>query len=94
MDLNSGNMQTNASANRVSATATRHVHTRAVSTPTLLQRKRTGTSAERQPLIRRRHSLSEQNDIEDGSEGAVAGGTVLGIHNLAIVLPQFFVSII
>jgi solute carrier family 45 protein 1/2/4 len=48
---------------------------------------------ERQPLIRR-HSFDEQdNNPEDDTATPLAGGTVLGIHNLAIVLPQFIVRI-
>lgn len=47
---------------------------------------------ERQPLLRQRSVGPELDTIEEASsEGAVAGGTVLGIHNLAIVLPQFIV---
>lgn len=36
----------------------------------------------------------EMNTTELNMEGSgdVAGGTILGIHNLAVVMPQFFVS--
>lgn len=48
---------------------------------------------ERQPLIRRRsYQEYEASVIEDGPVVPVAGGTVLGIHNLAIVFPQFIVG--
>lgn len=52
------------------------------------------TYGERQPLIRS-HSFNEYdaNPEDDMPETRLAGGTVLGIHNLAIVLPQFIVRI-
>ncbi|KAF9019235.1 MFS general substrate transporter [Hymenopellis radicata] len=69
------------------STVVRPAHTRTLSTPGL----RVG---ERQPLLRRR-SLDE---FEAGSDEIppatpVAGGTILGVHNLAIVMPQFIVSL-
>ena len=50
---------------------------------------------ERQPLIRS-HSYDEYdaNPEDDMPETRLAGGTVLGIHNLAVVLPQFVVRIL
>lgn len=46
---------------------------------------------ERDPLLRRRRSF--EHGLEHPSEEEVlAGGTILGIHNLAIVFPQFIVS--
>lgn len=69
---------------------TRRVHIRNLSTPT-----HRPNSAERQPLIRRRsfdeYDINPEEDIIPGTP--LAGGTVLGIHNLAIVLPQFIVRI-
>lgn len=63
-------------------------HTRTVSSPNLL---RTVLLSEAQPLLTRRRSFEDQAD--DGQKSArVAGGTILGIHNLAIVFPQFLVS--
>jgi len=63
-------------------------HTRTVSSPNLL---RAVLLNETQPLLTRRRSFEDQAD--DGQKAArVAGGTILGIHNLAIVLPQFIVS--
>ena len=65
-------------------------HTRTASSPNLL---RTALS-ERQPLLSRRRSFEDQADNEDTRKPArVAGGTILGIHNLAIVFPQFLVSL-
>ena len=67
----------------------RPVHVRNFSTPGYRP-----TSSERQPLIRR-HSFDEY-DIspeDDVPRTSLAGGTVLGIHNLAIVMPQFVVCI-
>jgi solute carrier family 45, member 1/2/4 len=66
-------------------------HTRTVSSPNLL---RTALLSERQPLLTRRRSFEDQPDNEDSQKPPrVAGGTILGIHNLAIVFPQFIVSL-
>jgi solute carrier family 45 protein 1/2/4 len=50
------------------------------------------------PLVvdRTRHHVSDTllQTTERGSDRQHAGGTILGIHNLAIVAPQFFVAII
>lgn len=50
-------------------------------------------SNERTPLIRSR-SYDDLLGPDDGEAPAapVAGGTVLGVHNLAIVAPQLIVS--
>jgi len=54
-------------------------------------------NGERQPLIRR-HSLDEYEagpeDEEAESSVQTTGGTILGIHNLAIVMPQFIVALV
>jgi len=66
-------------------------HTRTVSSPNLL---RTALLSERQPLLTRRRSFEDQADNEDARKHTrVAGGTILGIHNLAIVFPQFLTAI-
>ena len=66
-------------------------HTRTVSSPNLL---RTALLTERQPLLSRRRSFEDQADNENAQKHTrVAGGTILGIHNLAIVFPQFLVSL-
>ncbi|KAK0498608.1 hypothetical protein EDD18DRAFT_1158376 [Armillaria luteobubalina] len=64
-------------------------HTRTLSTP---PRR---IVSERQPLLRTR-SLDEFEADEDEvpSETPVAGGTILGVHNLAIVMPQFLISLV
>ncbi|THH10078.1 hypothetical protein EW145_g1578 [Phellinidium pouzarii] len=49
---------------------------------------------ERQPLIRRRSLGPVDEDGELVDSQPIAGGTVLGIHNLAIVMPQFIVAIV
>jgi hypothetical protein len=57
-------------------------------------------STERTALLTRRHSMVDTTELDDDeddrmkseSSGPVAGGTVLGVHNLAIVFPQFVVS--
>jgi solute carrier family 45 protein 1/2/4 len=47
---------------------------------------------ERRPLLRRRSQDQLDSALDTDTNGApVAGGTVLGIHNLAIVTPQFIV---
>lgn len=50
---------------------------------------------ETEPLLRRRRSFGEHDaDVNSPEEQtALAGGTILGIHNLAIVFPQFIVCI-
>ncbi|KAH9999305.1 MFS general substrate transporter [Russula vinacea] len=66
-------------------------HTRTVSSPNLL---RTALLSERQPLLTRRRSFEDQPDNEDSQKPPrVAGGTILGIHNLAIVFPQFITAL-
>ena len=50
---------------------------------------------ERTPLLG--HQLipeGDPTDLELSQAKSVAGGTVLGIHNLAIVFPQFIVCLI
>ena len=44
---------------------------------------------ERAPLLRR---AASEDSYEEPEVEAAAGGTILGIHNLAIVMPQFVVS--
>lgn len=50
--------------------------------------------SERAPLLTRSRSQDafEPDEIKNEEEQALGGGTVLGIHNLAIVAPQFIVS--
>ncbi|KAG6821597.1 hypothetical protein H0H93_000106 [Arthromyces matolae] len=56
-------------------------HTRVVSTPAPYRR----LQDERQPLLRRRSFDEYDNGLEQSPIASMAGGTVLGIHNLAIV---------
>ena len=66
-------------------------HARTASTPNLL---RVSLLSERQPLLARRRSLEDQADTDETQKNTrIAGGTILGIHNLAIVFPQFLVSL-
>jgi len=65
-------------------------HTRAISTPNLL---RTALLSEHQPLLTRRRSFEGQADEDAQKPARVAGGTILGIHNLAVVFPQFLTAI-
>ncbi|KZT62932.1 MFS general substrate transporter [Calocera cornea HHB12733] len=74
----------------------RPLHQRVMSTPARLHQQ--GHTTDRTPLIRR-HSLAEPTTLTDmqidyASSQPAAGGTVLGIHNLAIVFPQFIVSLV
>ncbi|KIP07007.1 hypothetical protein PHLGIDRAFT_13479 [Phlebiopsis gigantea 11061_1 CR5-6] len=65
-------------------------HTRTMSTPA-----RPIITNEHQPLLRRRRSFEEPHDLLDAPDAdPVAGGTILGIHNLAIVFPQFIVALV
>lgn len=85
------------------AASSRPAHGRVLSTPVHPVRRFTRSSTgpypgERTALLRRYSmNMTEQEmnttelDVEGG--GNVAGGTILGIHNLAVVFPQFFVSI-
>ncbi|KAG6869304.1 hypothetical protein C0993_000057 [Termitomyces sp. T159_Od127] len=65
-------------------------HVRVVSTPPLYRRP----ADERQPLLRSRSFDGLENGVHVGPVAPMAGGTVLGIHNLAIVLPQFIVALV
>ncbi|KAJ3921497.1 hypothetical protein F5877DRAFT_35869 [Lentinula edodes] len=75
--------------NQLSNDDRRPLHSRTHSTPGL----RSVRSSERQPLLRRRSLEEFGNDANDESSPRtpVAGGTILGVHNLAIVMPQFVV---
>ncbi|KAI0347164.1 MFS general substrate transporter [Trametopsis cervina] len=64
-------------------------HSRTVSTPA----RPSGISSEREPLLRRRRSFDNELTASP-DEDPVAGGTILGIHNLAIVFPQFIVALV
>lgn len=90
--------------NVAAAAAARPGHVRVLSTPAhpyrRLNRSSTGPRplGERTALLRRYSmNMTEQemntNELSVEGSGNVAGGTILGIHNLAIVFPQFFVSI-
>lgn len=75
----------------VAGTSSRN-HFRNASSPTQHRWRRSET--ERQPLLRR-HSLGPRDEDEElAGAKPIAGGTVLGIHNLAIVIPQFIVAIV
>jgi solute carrier family 45 protein 1/2/4 len=52
--------------------------------------------SERGPLMMRSYSTAdlEGASVEYIGQGPVAGGTIMGIHNLAIVLPQFIIAIV
>ncbi|KAJ3882936.1 hypothetical protein F5051DRAFT_318700 [Lentinula edodes] len=78
--------------NQLSNDDRRPLHSRTHSTPGL----RNVRSSERQPLLRRRSLEEFGNDANDESSPRtpVAGGTILGVHNLAIVMPQFVVAVV
>ncbi|PCH41129.1 MFS general substrate transporter [Wolfiporia cocos MD-104 SS10] len=53
------------------------------------------TQNERAPLLQRRRSFDQQDAETPGTQASpVAGGTILGIHNLAIVFPQFIIALV
>lgn len=73
--------------------AHRPSHSRTRSTPAAGRNSRHAPHDERTPLVRRR-SLEHRNPDSVPLEAeAATGGTILGIHNLAIVMPQFVVAI-
>ncbi|KAG8718515.1 hypothetical protein FRC08_005114 [Ceratobasidium sp. 394] len=101
-------MDDSATSNRIAAasgngaSSSRPGHSRVYSTPAHPVRRirpSTGPHPGERTALLRRYSMnmteSEMNSTELNVEGSgsVAGGTILGIHNLAIVFPQFFVSI-
>lgn len=68
-------------------------HSRTLSTPAIRRNSRQGEDeGERTPLLRRRRSFDQHNPDATPEAEAAVGGTILGIHNLAIVMPQFIVS--
>lgn len=70
----------------------RPVHIRNISTP---GGRPSFSGSERQPLLRRRSydDFGNQPDEEETPALPLPGGTILGIHNLAIVMPQFIVAL-
>lgn len=82
--------------------ASRPLHARIASTPAMNWRPAGGPQSAIEPTERtalvRRHSMvdvldSKEEEIIYESTQPVAGGTILGIHNLAIVVPQFLVRV-
>jgi len=78
----------------------RPYHQRVASVPAHLwkQQQATSPATERTQLIRRHSIMGEtgafSHDLRYVGSAPVAGGTILGIHNLAIVFPQFVIAII
>ncbi|KAF7355434.1 ANK-REP-REGION domain-containing protein [Mycena sanguinolenta] len=77
------------------AALARHPHVRTLSAPVAGPRRGSDVRPdERQPLIRRRsYDAFDANAEEVTPAARVAGGTILGVHNLAIVAPQLIVAI-
>lgn len=73
-------------------TSARPSHSRTRSTPAL--RRSSDHHNDRSPLLRRRRSFDENNADVYSEADPLAGGTILGIHNLAIVFPQFIIAIV
>ncbi|KAI0089327.1 hypothetical protein BDY19DRAFT_889996 [Irpex rosettiformis] len=65
-------------------------HSRTLSVP---GRRPSAANSEREPLLRRQRSL-EHDLVPPPDQESTAGGTILGIHNLAIVFPQFIVALV
>lgn len=92
-----------AAVNGHGASTSRPGHARVFSTPAhpvrRMVRSSTGPRPGERTALLRRYSLNmtetemNSNELNVEGSGSVAGGTILGIHNLAIVFPQFFVSI-
>ncbi|WVW79703.1 hypothetical protein I302_101673 [Kwoniella bestiolae CBS 10118] len=82
----------------------RPVHARAASTPIGPWRsqptspsRRERDPDERTPLTRSYSTADIENageSMEYTGSGPVAGGTIMGIHNLAIVFPQFIIAVV
>jgi len=70
-------------------------HYRATSSPSVVMwRNNNSNQLEREPLLRRRSLTPTHDNDELADAQPLAGGTVLGIHNLAIVIPQFLVALV
>ena len=82
----------------LSAGGNRPLHARAASTPVAAWQSMPNSPrvpTERSPLTRSYSTADIEElgeDMEYTGSGPVAGGTIMGIHNLAIVFPQFVVS--
>nr|XP_018264346.1 solute carrier family 45, member 1/2/4 [Kwoniella dejecticola CBS 10117]OBR86504.1 solute carrier family 45, member 1/2/4 [Kwoniella dejecticola CBS 10117] len=82
----------------------RPIHARAASTPIGPWRshptspsRRERDPDERTPLTRSYSTADIENageSLEYTGSGPVAGGTIMGIHNLAIVFPQFIIAVV
>jgi len=72
----------------------RSIHTRVASSPAIWRSMQSNNINERTTLLRR-NSLRVNYEADTGEiPKPMAGGTVLGIHNLAIVFPQFIVAVV
>ncbi|KAF8205098.1 hypothetical protein BJ912DRAFT_940249 [Pholiota molesta] len=70
----------------------RPFHNRNISTPS--HGRPSFSEGERRPLIRRRSFDDHENQHEEEMPFTpLPGGTILGIHNLSIVIPQFIVAL-
>lgn len=69
------------------------MHIRNISTP---GGRPSFSGSERQPLLRRRSydDFGNQPEEEEAPALPLPGGTILGIHNLAIVMPQLIVCLV
>jgi hypothetical protein len=90
MEKSEVTVQSRSDQSRARSPNRRPSHSRVASTPAYLHPGFL-TDGERTPLLRHR-SMDDTDAIADDEKGGVAGGTILGIHNLAIVAPQFIVS--
>jgi hypothetical protein len=89
------NAKTGAPATYVTSVPAFRNHARASSSPSVILSRAQRAFDERQSLLRRQ-SLGPRADPNAAANAVaqpVAGGTVLGIHNLAIVMPQFLVRV-
>ncbi|ODN76973.1 hypothetical protein L202_05536 [Cryptococcus amylolentus CBS 6039] len=76
-------------------------HVRTASNPIAFRSHPTSPTSRRSvneytPLVRSLSTadLEGAGDMQYTGEGPVAGGTIMGIHNLAIVFPQFIVAVV
>lgn len=62
--------------------------------PSLIRARASAAITECSPLLPDRSDVESSPLVRGEDKREQAGGTILGIHNLAIVAPQFFVAIV
>ncbi|WOO78881.1 General alpha-glucoside permease [Vanrija pseudolonga] len=87
--------QPGANGTNGAATDDRPAHGRSSSLGPAFRPGQNSTLSETTPLMRSYSTADlEGASMEFAGQGSVAGGTIMGIHNLAIVFPQFIVALV